>query len=171
MTLAEFKKMYITLQRSGGRDFSGEIAKEAVLEMRKTYYTVTMFMDDSCVEGYMCWAFRWARCKGIRADHMLLRSPKLLSGYLSKIRRTSLTPKESNKLFCNTVLKASFQQEMKDLAHEVSKIRTKDIVLSLAVALESKNYNYKKQMTDVITSSLHGDSNAKEVLRSYGMVI
>lgn len=171
---------FLTLYRKGQlavfhRAFSCAVADEGIESLARTLRTVLLFVDESDVEPYMHYVYRWAKARGIRADHRLLRSPKMLSSFIRRTNRQDRAGFANTQVLRDQMLlrgRKTFGEEISALvfkARGVYQSAGHDWAYAFLIALDSCHWEHQERLAALCRRVLQGDQMSIRIMRERGL--
>lgn len=174
-TLNDFYAMYRKGQVAAfQRRFSISVADEGIESLARTWRTVSMFLDEADIEPYMGYVNRWACSRGIRADHRLLRSTKLLTSFIRRINRQDRAGFGNTQAMRDQMLLRSkpFADEVFALvfaARGVYQAAGQDWAFAFLLALDSQHWEHFERLSGLCRRVLQGDQASINIMKERGL--
>jgi hypothetical protein len=175
VTLTDFYAMYREGQVAAfQRRFSAVVSDEGLESLARTFCTLKLFLPDEDIEPYMGYVMRWARSRGIRADHRLLRSTKLLTAFIRRTNRqdrygfTNVEAMREQLLLRNR----TFADELTALVLKVKavyQVTGQDLAFAFLLALDSRHWQYYDKLASLCRKVLQGDSASVNIMKEKGL--
>ena len=179
LSLPTFLKVYTDCQRKlFHRVFSRAIDKTAMDDLESTLKILRMYLQDEDIPPFMVFAFRWAKSKGMRPGHRILRSPKLVSGFLRQSTKTCsrgfVGLDELRQAAVSTVQQKPLMEEVQRFVTSVSGVYRKGegedgLALAFSVVLDQNSYTHRDRIEQLCRGFFSGDDKAVSLLQRCGL--